>query len=63
MPLPLTGSSMTVGFDVAERPAPPSARPSSDIAIVSPGFFQTAGIPLLEAVDSRIRTTPAIRPY
>jgi len=48
MPLPLTGSSMTVGFDIAERPAPPSARPSSDIAIVSPGFFQTAGIPLLE---------------
>jgi putative ABC transport system permease protein len=48
MPLPLTGSSMTVRFDIAERPAPPSARPRSDIAIVSPGFFQTAGIPLLE---------------
>jgi putative ABC transport system permease protein len=48
MPLPLTGSSMTVGFDIAGRPTPPSARPRSDIAIVSPGFFQTAGIPLLE---------------
>jgi len=48
MPLPLTGSSMTVGFDIADRPAPRSARPSSNIAIVSPGFFQTAGIPLLQ---------------
>lgn len=48
MPLPLTGSSMTVGFDIDGRTAPPSARPRSDIAIVSPGFFQTAGIPLLE---------------
>jgi putative ABC transport system permease protein len=48
IPLPLTGSSMTVGFDIAGRPAPRSARPGSDIAIVSPGFFQTAGIPLLQ---------------
>lgn len=48
MPLPLTGSSMRVRFDIAGRPAPPSARPGSDIAIISPGFFQTAGIPLLE---------------
>src|SRR5207253_7479073 len=36
MPLPLTGSSMTVGFDIADRPALRSARPSSNIAIVSP---------------------------
>jgi putative ABC transport system permease protein len=48
MPLPLTGNSMTVRFDIAERPAPPSARPGSDIAIVSPGFFETAGIRLLQ---------------
>ena len=48
MPLPLTGSSMTVGFDIAGRPAPRSARPRSDIAIVTPGFFQSAGIPLLQ---------------
>ena len=48
MPLPLTGSSMTVGFDIPGRPTSPSARPRADIAIVSPGFFQTAGIPLLE---------------
>jgi len=48
MPLPLTGSSMTVGFDIAGRPTTGSARPISDMAIVSPGFFHTAGIPLLE---------------
>jgi putative ABC transport system permease protein len=48
MPLPLTGSSMTVGFDIAGRPVPRSARSRSNIAIVSPGFFQSAGIPLLQ---------------
>jgi predicted permease len=48
MPLPLTGSSMTVAFNIAERPAPPHARPASNMAIVSPGFFQTAGISLLQ---------------
>jgi putative ABC transport system permease protein len=48
MPLPLSGSSMRVRFDIDGRPTRPSDRPGSDIAIVSPGFFQTAGIPLLE---------------
>jgi putative ABC transport system permease protein len=48
MPLPLTGSSMSVGFDIEGRPAPPSDRSRSDIAIVSTEFFRTAGIPLLE---------------
>jgi putative ABC transport system permease protein len=37
-----------VRFDIDGRPTRPSDRPGSDIAIVSPGFFQTAGIPLLE---------------
>jgi putative ABC transport system permease protein len=48
MPLPLTGSSMTMAFNIAERPSPPHARPASNMAIVSPGYFQTAGIPLLQ---------------
>ena len=48
MPLPLTGSSMTVGFNIADRPSAPYARPSSNMAIVSAGFFQTAGIQLLK---------------
>jgi putative ABC transport system permease protein len=48
MPLPLTGSSMTVSFNIQERPAPPHERPSSDMAIVSPGYFRTIGVPLLQ---------------
>jgi putative ABC transport system permease protein len=48
MPLPLTGSSMRVRFDIPGRLVPPADRPNSDIAIVSPEFFRTAGIPLLE---------------
>jgi putative ABC transport system permease protein len=48
MPLPLTGSSMGMTFDIADPPAPPYARPTSNMAIVSPGFFETAGIPLLQ---------------
>jgi predicted permease len=51
MPLPLTGSSMTVAFNIEQRPSPPHERPASNMAIVSPGFFQTAGIPLIQGRD------------
>jgi putative ABC transport system permease protein len=47
MPLPLTGSSMTVGFEIEGQPANPGARPSANMAIVSPRFLSTAGIPLV----------------
>lgn len=46
MPLPLTGSTMRVAFDIERRPADPQARPAANIAIVSPGFFETVGIPV-----------------
>jgi putative ABC transport system permease protein len=48
VPLPLTGSQITVSFNIEERPAPPSERPHSDMAIVTPDYFQTLGVPLLE---------------
>ena len=48
MPLPLTGNSMTVAFNIEQRPALPHERPSSNMAIVSPGFFRTAGIPVVQ---------------
>jgi putative ABC transport system permease protein len=48
VPLPLSGSQMTVSFNIEERPAPVFNRPRSDIAIVTPGYFRTLGIPLLE---------------
>jgi putative ABC transport system permease protein len=46
-PLPLTGSSVTVGFDIEGRPTPKSSRPTANMSMVSPEFFETAGIPLL----------------
>jgi len=51
MPLPLEGHQMSVAFDIEERPAPPSERPVSDIAIVTPGYFSAMGIPLLQGRD------------
>ncbi|MPY89361.1 MAG: FtsX-like permease family protein [Luteitalea sp.] len=47
-PLPLTGSQMTISFNIEQRPTPPWERPSSNMAIVSPGYFKAIGTPLLE---------------
>lgn len=51
MPLPLTGHQMSVSFDIEERPAAPPDRPHADIAIVTPGYFATMGIPVLKGRD------------
>src|SRR5262249_22199203 len=51
MPLPLEGHQMSVSFDIEERPTPPPERPHSDMAIVSPGYFTTMGIPVLKGRD------------
>jgi len=48
MPLPLVGNEMSVAFNIEERPAGPSERPSSNMAIVSPGYFRTIGTPIIE---------------
>jgi putative ABC transport system permease protein len=47
-PLPLTGSQMSVSFDIEERPAAVYNRPHSDIAIITPDYFHTLGVPLVE---------------
>jgi len=46
-PLPLGGDNVTVSFDIAERPAGPSSRPHARMALATPDYFRTAGIPLL----------------
>ncbi|HXW06991.1 MAG TPA: ABC transporter permease [Vicinamibacterales bacterium] len=48
MPLPLVGNEMAVAFNIEERPAAPSERPSSNMALVSPEYFQTIGTPIIE---------------
>jgi putative ABC transport system permease protein len=47
-PLPLGGDEATVGFNIEERPAAVSNRPSALMAFVTPDYFRTAGIPLLK---------------
>jgi putative ABC transport system permease protein len=50
-PLPFTGDQINVSFDIEERPTPPASRPHADMAIVTPGYFQTLGIPTVEGRD------------
>jgi putative ABC transport system permease protein len=47
-PVPLGGDNATVGFNIEERPAGPADRPSARMALITPGYFSTAGIPLLK---------------
>jgi putative ABC transport system permease protein len=51
MPLPLTGNEMAVAFNIRERPAAPTERPSSNMALVAPGYFRTIGTPILAGRD------------
>jgi predicted permease len=48
LPLPLTGNQMAIVFNIEERPMGPSERPSSNMALVSPGYFRTIGTPILD---------------
>lgn len=50
-PLPLQGHVMRLAFDIETRPMAASARPRSDAAIVTPGYFAAMGIPLLAGRD------------
>jgi putative ABC transport system permease protein len=47
-PLPLGGDNATVSFNIEERPAAEPDRPSANMAFATPGYFSTAGIPLLK---------------
>src|SRR5712672_1952393 len=50
-PLPLSGNNAMITFQIDEHPVPKSERPSADIEIASPGFFNTLNIPLLRGRD------------
>ena len=47
-PLPLGGNNATVSFNIEERPVAQPDQPSARIALATPGYFSTAGIPLLK---------------
>ena len=44
--LPLTPGNTSTEIEIPGKPLPPDARPSADWRIVTPGYFQTMGIPL-----------------
>jgi predicted permease len=48
VPMPLAGSELTVSFNIEERPSAPAKHPVSDMALVTPGYFRTLGIPIQE---------------
>ncbi len=52
-PLPLQGDQMSVAFDIEERPMAPPDRSHSDMAIVTPDYFHTMGVPLLKGRNFR----------
>jgi predicted permease len=47
-PLPLTGSQMSISFEVEGHPLPPGESPAEIVSIATPGFFKTIGIPIKE---------------
>ena len=51
MPAPLTGHQLGISFEIEGRPSRPGARPTSDMAIVTPGYFATIATPLIAGRD------------
>lgn len=50
-PLPMIGHEVIIGFVIEGQPAPESQHPRSDMAIVTPGYFDTLGMQLLQGRD------------
>ncbi len=50
-PLPFSGSSIGIGFDIEGRPTPVGDMPVARIRIITPNFFNTLRIPLVNGRD------------
>jgi putative ABC transport system permease protein len=51
MILPMTNDGATITFEDAEHPSPEGQRPSADLTPITPEYFHTMQIPLLEGRD------------
>jgi predicted permease len=51
MVLPMTNEGIVISFEDPEHPAPEGQRPSADLTPVTPQYFSTMQIPLLEGRD------------
>jgi predicted permease len=47
-PLPLSGDSAEIAFDIEERPTRGRSEPVANMAFATPAYFATAGVPLLD---------------
>lgn len=50
-PLPLSGDTFIISFQIEGRPVPPSEEPSADTRFASSDLFRTLGIPLINGRD------------
>ena len=50
-PPPLGDDDISISFSIPDRPSAPSERPSSNMAFVTPGYFETLGTPILAGRD------------
>ncbi len=50
-PLPLGGDHFSLSFETEGRPVAKGDQPSADFFLVSPGYFQTMGIPQIKGRD------------
>jgi putative ABC transport system permease protein len=64
LPLPLDGDEISTGFDIEARPMAEANQPRTNYSWVEPGYFRTAGIPLLQGRDftasDDLKTTPVV---
>jgi predicted permease len=59
---PLQGSRWNSGITVQGHPWKPDEKPYIDFNAVSPGYFETLGIPILQGRDFRNQDNPAFSP-
>lgn len=50
-PLPLSNGDINISFDIEGRPTETGAGPTEHLAVVTPGFFRSMGIPLVAGRD------------
>jgi predicted permease len=61
-PLPLSGDNIDIGFSIVGQPTAPGNGPDSLFRLVSPGYFRTMGIPLIEGREFNAQDTRTSAP-
>jgi putative ABC transport system permease protein len=51
MVLPMTYNGITISFEDPEHPAPEGQRPAADFSPITPGYFRTMQVPVLQGRD------------